>query len=181
MTKMKRLTPSNPNRTREYTKIPLGPFEPFSSAKESNLDKVFYRYPKGMATSYGANFSHKEPQKNIEFFNKNTYQRPEYPHKLDLKTINQLEYRNANSSLKVKQSQMKVEMPLKDTVAEFKTTYGEQYPCWGKPEFYHFKRIEPRVTSDQLAFRSETTYSKSYKKVNPKSPVKFGWEDFEHM
>eukprot|EP00826_Nyctotherus_ovalis_P066943 TRINITY_DN9954_c0_g1_i3.p1 TRINITY_DN9954_c0_g1~~TRINITY_DN9954_c0_g1_i3.p1 ORF type:complete len:213 (-),score=26.98 TRINITY_DN9954_c0_g1_i3:452-1009(-) len=178
----KRPKSGNPDRNRTFhNRIPLGPYEPFSSAKESNLDKVFYRYPKGIATSYGASFSRKEPQKNIPFFNMNTYQRAEFPHKLDLKTINQLEYQNRISPLKTRQSVTKVSMPSKDTIPQFKSTYADQYPYWGKPEFYHFKHKEPRVTSDELAFHAETTYGKSYKKVGVKATNKYDWEDFELM
>lgn len=183
---MKRSTSSHTNRcgnNTSYRRIPLGPVEPFSAAKESNLDKVFYRYPKGIATSYGASFDHKEPQRNIPFFNMNTYQRPEYPHKLDLRTINRVNYRNTKSALKSRPGNINMAVPTGEVPAHFKTTYNDQYPCWGKPEFYHFKHKEPRVTSDELAFHGETTYGKSYTKKEAKniSPTKFGWEDLEYM
>ncbi len=48
------------------------------------------------------------------------------------------------------------------TPGNFQTSYSEQYPCWGKPGYYNFKHREPRVTSDKLPFRAETTYQKSY-------------------
>ena len=68
------------------------PIEPFSQATQNNLDKVLYRYPKGMATSYAADFRSKEPQKPIPIFNMNTYRRQPYPHKMDLKTTKQVRF-----------------------------------------------------------------------------------------
>lgn len=166
-----------------YGHIPLGPVEPFSSAKEHNLDKVVYRYPRGIATSYGVNFDPKAPQRVIPFFNMNTYQRKEYPHKHDMKTINRTSYKDSDSPLKVKQQQANVTMPDEKTLPDFKTSYEDQYPCWGKPEFHHFKRKDERVTSDTLVFHGETTYGKSFKKgaANTNPPVKLGWEDLEYM
>ena len=160
-----------------YGRIPLGPIDPFSCARENNLDKVLYRYPKGITTSYGANFNHKEQQRTIPFVNMNTYKYREYPHKLDSKTINQLDYGDTSSTLKLNKGATNIIMPEERSYVPFRSTYGEQYPNWGKPEYYHFKRNEPRITSDKLAFHAETTYGKSFGKDKSKSPIKMEWKN----
>jgi len=83
-------TPQKQQKTESPFKTPLEPLEPFSSGREAKLGKVLYRYPKGITTSYGVEFSPKEPTKPIPIFNQNTYQRQAYPHHLDAKTTKEV-------------------------------------------------------------------------------------------
>ena len=68
------------------------------------------------------------------------------------------------------------------TSGDFQTTYGERFPCWGKPDYHHFKHKEFRVTSDKLPFHADTTYRKSYDGKEVKdSQTKSVWGGLEFM
>lgn len=64
--------------------------EDFYSGLHQGLGNVSYKYPKGLTTSYAAAFNPKEVQKQIAFFNYNTYNPKKVNCKMDLKTSKQV-------------------------------------------------------------------------------------------
>lgn len=165
--------------------------------RHQEINGVSYRYPKGIATSYQVSYLPKESQKQISYFNYNTYNPKQIDCKMDLRTVNKvfliiiLFYLQVDfgPSEFLSKSQVWGEMPSKANQCpeeKLKSTYEvftvflcaqDQYPNWGKPDYFHFKHKELRVTSDKLPFQGKTTYNGFYDSTEKKPNQDFLWSN----